>query len=809
ATSGGTNSSTAPIGTATDDALYQTERWGYNFGYAFPVTNGQYKVVLHFAEIYWTAPGKRVFDVAIEGVKKLDDYDIVAKTGAFNATTETFTVTVTDGSLDIDFNSLPGEGGADNAKVSAIEIVPAGTSANAAPVADAGTDKTITLPTSSVALNGSGTDADGTIASYAWTQVSGPNTAVFSSKTIAAPTVSGLAQGSYVFALVVKDNDGAASVADPVTVTVNAAAGGTVTYRINAGGPQLTTSIGTFAADNYFAPSPGNKTTSTAAIGNTTDDALYQTDRWASSFNYALPVANGQYNVVLHFAEYAVTTAGRRIFDVSMEGVKKLDNYDIVAKAGAYNAISETISVTVTDGLLNINFSSIPADGGKGYAKVSAIEVLSLNAQPANEPPVADAGTDKTITLPTNSTVLNGSGSDADGTIASYAWSQVSGPSTATFSSKTVAAPTVSGLVQGTYVFALVVKDNAGAGSTADEVTVTVNAAAAGTQALASFTLINADTDQDILTISNGATLNLATLPTRNLNIRANTSPTAVGSVVFNLSGTEQRSQTETSAPYALFGDNAGDFTAWSPATGSYTLTGTPYSGAGGSGTEGTALTVSFTVADQTATPPSNNVAPMANAGPDKVLTLPTSSVMLNGSVKDADGTVVSYVWSQVSGPGTAAFNSKTVLKPTVSGLVEGTYVFAFVATDNVGATSAPDQVTVTVNGAAVSRLGATARGEATASKAAVPDDVDIRLFPNPTTGGPVQLGFSKPVQGELTYMLYAPNGNRVLAGRKQLTAPTSTLTIQLGRAAQSSGIYFLEVQIGQRRQTIQVLVAN
>ncbi|MEI9958263.1 MAG: hypothetical protein WDM90_18605 [Ferruginibacter sp.] len=34
-------------------------------------------------------------------------------------------------------------------------------------------DQNITLPTNAVTLNGSGTDTDGTIASYAWVKISG------------------------------------------------------------------------------------------------------------------------------------------------------------------------------------------------------------------------------------------------------------------------------------------------------------------------------------------------------------------------------------------------------------------------------------------------------------------------------------------------------------------------------------------------------------------------------------------------------------------------------------------------------------
>ncbi|TCJ13498.1 T9SS type A sorting domain-containing protein, partial [Flaviaesturariibacter flavus] len=466
-------STTSAIANTTDDAIYQSERWGNNFSYAFPVSNGQYKVVLHFAEIYWTAANSRVFDVTIEGVRVLDNYDIFAKVGAFAATTETFTVNVTDGVLNIGFSSLTAAGGKDNAKVSAIEILGA-SAANQPPVANAGPDVTITLPTSSATLNGSGTDAGGSIAGYSWSQVSGPNTATFSSKTVSNPTVSGLVAGTYVFALVVTDNQGATSAADQVAVAVIAAPV-TTFYRINAGGAQVTNSIGVFAADNYFTPSPGNRYSTTSAIANTTDDAIYQSERWGNNFSYAFPVSNGQYKVVLHFAEIYWTAANSRVFDVTIEGVRVLDNYDIFAKVGAFAATTETFTVNVTDGVLNIGFSSLTAAGGKDNAKVSAIEILGASA--ANQPPVANAGPDVTITLPTSSATLNGSGTDAGGSIAGYSWSQVSGPNTATFSSKTVSNPTVSGLVAGTYVFALVVTDNQGATSAADQVAVAVIAA--------------------------------------------------------------------------------------------------------------------------------------------------------------------------------------------------------------------------------------------------------------------------------------------------------------------------------------------
>ncbi len=120
-----------------------------------------------------------------------------------------------------------------------------------------------------------------------------------------------------------------------------------------------------------------------------------------------------------------------------------------------------------------------------------------------------------------------------------------------------------------------------------------------GGSSLASFTLVDADTNLDLGPLTSGMTLNLATLPTRNLNVRANTNPATVGSVRFGLDGNASYA-TESTAPYALAGDSGGNYNAWTPALGSHTLTGTPYAGTGGTGTAGTPLSVLFTVIDQT-----------------------------------------------------------------------------------------------------------------------------------------------------------------------------------------------------------------
>lgn len=120
-----------------------------------------------------------------------------------------------------------------------------------------------------------------------------------------------------------------------------------------------------------------------ASIAETTAPEIYQTERLSTAnqgvFIYSLPVANGQYRVVLGSAEIYWTSTGKRVFDVTLEGVKVLDNYDIFRKAGTCVATTETFSTTVADGVLRLDFSALPSNDGVDRPKISAIEVLSLS----------------------------------------------------------------------------------------------------------------------------------------------------------------------------------------------------------------------------------------------------------------------------------------------------------------------------------------------------------------------------------------------------------------------------------------------
>ncbi|MDQ4141814.1 MAG: polysaccharide lyase [Bacteroidota bacterium] len=107
--------------------------------------------------------------------------------------------------------------------------------------------------------------------------------------------------------------------------------------------------------------------------------------------------------------------------------------------------------------------------------------------------------------------------------------------------------------------------------------------------------LINANSDLFIQKLTKSAILDLATLPTKNLNISATTS-SDIGSVVFKLTGHENKTVIDSQAPFTLFGDKNGDYQSWIPTAGEYTLTATPYSNANGEGTAGTPVTINFEV---------------------------------------------------------------------------------------------------------------------------------------------------------------------------------------------------------------------
>jgi len=305
---------------------------------------------------------------------------------------------------------------------------------------------------------------------------------------------------------------------------------------------------------------------------------------------------------------------------------------------------------------------------------------------PVNAAPTANAGSDQTIDLGVTSSVnLTGTGSDSDGTVASYRWVKASGGA-GTIANPITASTSASGLVAGSYTFRLTVNDNKGA-ATSDDKIVTV---------LPANQLPNASAGNDQTTTA----------------------------LSVNLSGSASSDPDGTIATYAWTKISGGSATIASPsaqntavtglAVGTYVFRLTVTDNRGGTDTDDVSVLI--------------NAAPSASAGPDRLIHGP-GSAFLDGAGSDSDGTISTYAWTKVSG-GTATIASPTAADTNVNGLVVGTYVFRLTVTDNRGAT-ASDDVTVIVNAIPTASAGpdqtvvASSGGSATASLDGTGGDTD------------------------------------------------------------------------------------
>ena len=161
---------------------------------------------------------------------------------------------------------------------------------------------------------------------------------------------------------------------------------------INVGGTGFTDTLGrSWKADQYFTG--GNTyTDGSNPITGTIEDSLYQTERYGE-FKYNVPVPNGGYEVILHFAELYWQAPKQRLFNIDLEDTVKYSNVDLVALGNGQRLQAVTLKkvVKVTDGLVSIAFSNaIPQ---RDHPKLSGIEInpmdLSTYVPPPTKAPVA------------------------------------------------------------------------------------------------------------------------------------------------------------------------------------------------------------------------------------------------------------------------------------------------------------------------------------------------------------------------------------------------------------------------------------
>jgi hypothetical protein len=144
--------------------------------------------------------------------------------------------------------------------------------------------------------------------------------------------------------------------------------------QINSGGG----AVSPFVADEDFSGGTASSvisTISTTGVANAAPAAVYQSERWGV-FTYTIPnlTPNATYTVRLHFAEIAFSSAGARLFSVTINGTTVLSNFDIFATAGGADKALVEQFATAADSTGKITISYIK--GAADDPKSSAIEII-------------------------------------------------------------------------------------------------------------------------------------------------------------------------------------------------------------------------------------------------------------------------------------------------------------------------------------------------------------------------------------------------------------------------------------------------
>uniref|UniRef100_A0A8C1UP80 Si:ch211-193k19.1 n=1 Tax=Cyprinus carpio TaxID=7962 RepID=A0A8C1UP80_CYPCA len=282
---------------------------------------------------------------------------------------------------------------------------------------------------------------------------------------------------------------------------------------------------------------------------------------------------------------------------------------------------------------------------GEGYVNVT------VKPEPrVNKPPVAVVSPKyQEISLPTSSTVIDGSQSTDDDKVVSWHWEEVKGPLREEKASGDTAILTLTNLVPGNYTFSLTVTDSDGAQDSTQAMLLVNKATDYRPTA-------NAGPNQVITLPRNYITLygNQSTDDHENLSYEWSLSPESKGKVV--------EMQGVRTPILQLSAMQEGDYT--------FQLTVTDSSGQQD--------TAQVTVIVQ----PENNKPPVADAGPDKELTLPVDRTTLDGSKSSDDQKIATYHWTKTKGPEGVKIDNADTAVAVVTGLQEGEYIFSLTVTD-------------------------------------------------------------------------------------------------------------------------------
>ena len=366
----------------------------------------------------------------------------------------------------------------------------------------AGNDVSLSLPTNSTTLDGSGTFSSlgGIITSYNWQVVSSP---IGSNPSLGTPgnvntSVTNLTEGRYSISLTATDN-ALNTKSDTVNIVVSSRIlidfGPDVTPAPDANGnywntiinalpgvklsnavtrSNLSTSIGLEVVNRidgtFNVGGPGTNTGNT--LGALNDYPATVT----SDFAFAEASAtNGQWKITGLEAtkQYTIKFWGTRtVADDRIIQIKRADQLTWQEYNATNNSIYSNGATFTFSGKTQMAFD-IRTKGGSPFGYICLIDITRTTpALSFNIPPVAKAS-DVTVSLPNTTGTLDGSpSSDDDGNVVAYNWTQTGGPTTVGILSPNSAITQINNLIEGVYTFQLSVTDDSTATSSS---TVTVN----------------------------------------------------------------------------------------------------------------------------------------------------------------------------------------------------------------------------------------------------------------------------------------------------------------------------------------------
>ncbi len=384
------------------------------------------------------------------------------------------------------------------------------TSTNLVPLASAGQDQGIVLPANAV-LDGSGSiDQDGVIVSHRWRKVNGPASYSFSDSTAPINTVSNLVQGVYEFELTVTDNLGAVS-KDNVIINVYVSLppgaqqrvlidigssdsnGGTITNSPSINGNiwnNMTDARAGVRISNALTINnqvsgialevinrlDGTFSTNSTGMGNGNTAGIVSDYPASATADHALihfSATNGIWRVkglqsdkiyTIKFWGTRSNTTAARSAEIKRADDNVWKSYNATGNINYNNAAVFNIT-----GKTEMDFN-IRTKAGSDFSALNVIDIsygaggdTIIPPPSVNLPPVARAGSDTTLQLPTDSVTLRGCNSyDPESAVLKYKWRKISGPTSFQLLVDSVCAPKVTALVEGSYSFELTVTDTAG-----------------------------------------------------------------------------------------------------------------------------------------------------------------------------------------------------------------------------------------------------------------------------------------------------------------------------------------------------------